>query len=90
MSKTNMYLKIYYSEPGSKSMKILAEVNKSQLYHLENNWVELINYNRKLINKYDITQLKLLDEVGEIDLAMIRSEKFLPPQVEALEISDNE
>ncbi len=43
MSKTNIYLKIYYNEPGSQPKKIIAKVKKSQLFSLENNFIDLLN-----------------------------------------------
>ncbi|KKN15331.1 hypothetical protein LCGC14_0987110 [marine sediment metagenome] len=84
MSKANIYLKIYYTEPDSEPKKILAEVNKNQLYSLKNYWVDVINYNHKAINKYDITKIKPLEEDGEITLSQIRTEIYLPLKARAL------
>ncbi len=78
MSKANIYLKIYYTEPGMAPKKILAEVNKSQLYHLDNGFIDLLNCNHKLINKYDVTKFKPLKEGEEIDFSHIRTEIYHP------------
>ena len=76
MSKANIYVKIYYTEPDSEPKKILAEVNKNQLYSLKNYWVDVINYNHKAINKYDIIKIKPLEEDGVINLSLIRTEIY--------------
>ncbi len=76
MSKANIYLKIYYAEPGMSPKKIVAEVKKSHLLSLENSFIDLLNYNHKLINKSDVTKLALLEEDGEIDLSRIRTDIY--------------
>ncbi len=86
MAKTNIYLKIYFTEPGSKPMKILAVVNRNQLYFIENNFVEVINYNHKVINKFDITKIKLVEDVGEILPPSIRTEEYISPKAEVSEV----
>ncbi|KKL95440.1 hypothetical protein LCGC14_1854610 [marine sediment metagenome] len=53
MSKTNIYLKIYYTEPGMSPKKIVAVVDKAQFYSLKNNFVHPLNYTGKLIQKAD-------------------------------------
>ncbi|KKN13019.1 hypothetical protein LCGC14_1010640 [marine sediment metagenome] len=84
MSKANIYVKIYYTEPDSGPKKIVAEVNKNQLYSIKNNWVDVINYNHKAINKYDITRIKPLEEDGEINLSIIRTEIYTPLKTKAI------
>ncbi|HEC38632.1 MAG TPA: hypothetical protein ENI29_10380 [bacterium] len=84
MSKANIYVKNYYTEPDSGPKKILAEVNENQLYSLKNYWVDVINYNHKAINKHDITKIKPLEEDGDIDLSLIRTEIHHPLKVKVL------
>ena len=83
MSEKNIYLKIYYVEPGSKTKKILAEVNKKQLYNQVNNWVAIINYGDMEINKYDIIDIIPLDEGNAFDLSLIRKEFHQPSKAKA-------
>ncbi len=76
MSKTNLDLKIYYTEPDSRPMKILAVAEKSKFYSLQNNFVDPLNYRNKHINKDDITKVKNLEEGKEIDLSRIRTDIY--------------
>ena len=56
MSKTNIYLKIYYTEPDALPMKVIAVVEESQFYSLENSFISILNYSDKIINKYNVTK----------------------------------
>ena len=78
MSKTNIYLKIYYTEPDALPMKVIAVVEESQFYSLENSFISILNYSDKIINKYDITKITMLEEAGEIDPTLIRTKVYHP------------
>ena len=76
MSKRILYLEIFFTEPGSRPMKIVAVVDKAQLYSLENGFIHPLNYRNKNINKDDITDIIPLQRGERIKLSDIRTDIY--------------